>query len=195
MALLLRFLVAAVLLGLSVTGSEAKSESISIQLIIDNSGARQGAADDPLKRLLFQVSELRKSRHLQNATINIVSQNQPRNLWVGTPGELFRNGREVLGKIAPVVNGCSDLVGALEQVQLNLELQKPSKAYVVGFSSLIHTGAPCEGATIDLPQPAPKNLELSFLAKPSIFVRFMWAHSLQVKPWLEGTPPVKAALR
>jgi hypothetical protein len=184
---LLRVVVALVLLGFVGGDGHAKPESISIQFVVDNSGARQGAADDPLKRLLFHLSELRKSRHFQNATINIVSQNQPRNLWVGTPMELFRNGREVLGKIVPVVNGCSDLVGALlDQVQLNLEMQKPSKAYVFVFSSLIHTGSPCNEVTIELPQAVPKNLDVTFLAKSEISVRFLWVHSLQVKPWLEA---------
>ena len=165
--------------------STAQSEEgVSFQVLIDNSAAMQDQeeASQTIRLFMHQLAELRSKSSSRKAAISIISINNPRNLWHGTPRELYRNGKEVLKKIATVENGCSDIAGALEQARMNLESLKASKAYILVFSSLIHTGSPCDDSVITLPQAAPE-LELSFIKEMD--VRFYWVHHLQRKPWME----------
>ena len=166
--------------------AQASGVERSWQIVIDNSAALQGIAEAELfkRRLLYQFSELRKDRDWRDVSTHIVTINNPRNVWVGTPRDLFKQGKLVLASIAGVKNGCADLIGALEQVKLNLELQKPKRVDVIVFSSLIHSGSPCDNVKISLPQEPPQGLELQFIAKHK--VRFLWVHHLQVRPWLKA---------
>jgi len=181
-------LVGFVALLVSHSSGHAGTNGRSIQLVVDNSAALQGAeiAESLKRQMSFHVSELRKRSEFKTARVHIISINNPRNLWVGTPVELFRNGAGVPGQIAVVQNGCADVLGALDQLLLNVELERPERVDVYVFSSLIHTGSPCDKVTIELPQPVPKNLDLSKLAKENIRVRFYFVHPLQVRPWAEA---------
>lgn len=172
--------------GNSAFGRPSASPDVTLQIIVDNSAALIGAEAEAFKRrLLFHVTELRKQRKFKHAHLNVVTTNNPRNAFVGTPVDLFRSGARLLGDIAVVEKGCADLVGALEQVKLNLELSTAKDAYVLIFWSGIHTGAPCN-VSITLPQAVPSDLDLSFLAKETISVRMYWLHNLQVRPWLQA---------
>lgn len=140
-------------------------------------------ADKFQRQLLFLITELRKRRAYKNAHLNIVSTNNPRNLWYGSPKTLFRNGREVLSKLGVVENGCCDLQKAFETIQLNIDLQQPKKIVVVVWASLIDVPSPCNNATVTLPQPVPE-IDLSFLVNKQTKVRFYWVHHTQLKGWL-----------
>ena len=159
---------------------------ISIVVLLDNSAALRNdlEAEEFKKFLFFHLTELRKRHATKRARINIISINNPRNLWTGTATDLFRNGKEVLKHIPIVKNGCSDLSGAFLQIGLNLQRRPVDRIRVYVFSSLIHTGAPCDGKKIELPQTAPDDLDLSFLADRATSIRFYWVSHLQVKPWL-----------
>jgi hypothetical protein len=183
-----RWPILAALLALLALPAVGQEQGRSIQVIVDNSGALQnaGVAEPLKKQLLFHVTELRKSREFKTARVHVISTNNPRNLFVGTPVDFFRNGAGLLSSIATVQNGCADLVGALEQAKLNVELDRPSEIDVYVFSSLIHTGSPCDKVTIELPQQAPKDLDFRWLTAENIRVRFYFVHHLQVKSWLEA---------
>ncbi len=161
--------------------------SVSIHVLVDNSAALVGAEAEAFKRRMFlHLTDLRKKRRFKHASIKIVSTNNPRNLMVGSPVDLFRNGASLLSKIAVVEKGCADLVGALEQIKLNMELSPATETYAFIFWAGIHTGTPCDNVSIKLPQATPDDMDLSFLAKDSITVRFFWTHNLQVRPWLDA---------
>lgn len=180
-------LCAGLLIATVTTALGAEPPRHSIQIVIDNSAALQGVeiAEGLKRQLLFHVTELRKRSEWKFARVHIVSTNNPRNLYVGSPVDLFRNGSPVLSQIATVKNGCSDLLGAFDQVRLNLELEKPQTALVLVFSSLIHTGAPCDRVSITLPQPVPEKLDLAFLKSDGMRLRFFFVHHLQMRPWAD----------
>ncbi len=159
-------------------------EKVSIQVIVDNSAALQNQkeAANAKKRLFFLLSELRKKRGFRNAAVTVISTNNPRTLWKGRPKDVFRNGAELLSKIEPVENGCSDLVGAFGQARDNLAIERPDKKVVIVIGSMIHTGVPCEKKTITLPQDAPRNLDLGFMNDTKLILH--WCHALQKSPWV-----------
>ena len=168
--------------------ADAPPPSLSIQVVIDNSAvlAQPEQALAQQKRLLFELTQLRKRHDSRHADIQIVSTNYPRNLWVGTPQRLRMEGKTVLEQVAMVENGCSDLRGAFDQVRMNLRRQPAQEVRVFVFASLIDTGAPCGGETvIRLPQAPPAGLDLAFLDERVSTLKFYWAHPLQVKPWFD----------
>lgn len=184
----LKKLVFAAGLGL-VLGSPAPAAEpppLSVQVIVDQSALLQKPAEASKfqKRLLHHLTELRKRRGTENAEIRIVSVNDPRNLWVGSPRDLF-HGRALLPLLDVVDNGCADLAGAFEQVRTNLRLRPGAEVRVYVFSSLIHTGAPCDRSEINLPQPPPAGLDLTFLAETARALKFYWVHPLQEEPWTD----------
>lgn len=170
-------------LGLPALATEPPP--VSIQVIVDQSAALQ-KPEEALryeKLLLAHIAQLRKRRSTRDADIRLISVNNPRNLWVGTPRRLFLRGQEVLPRLAVVENGCADLQGAFEQVRTNLQLQRAAQVWVYVFSSLIHTGAPCDQTDIYLPQQPPKGLDLGFLGEAVSTLQFFWVHPLQEEPW------------
>ena len=160
----------------------------SIQVILDDSAALQESTDaEKFKKQLFhQLTLLRKKRATRDARIDVISVNNPRNRWTGTPTSLFRDGQPVLDLMGTVENGCSDYLGALDQARLNIEQSRAEVVRVYIFGSLIHTGNNCDGVKIELPQPAPNELNASFLSGEDTIVRVFWANHLQVRPWREA---------
>jgi len=157
----------------------------TIQVVVDNSGtlqhAQEGAQNE--RQLLYHLAELRKKGAGRDALINVIALNNPRNIFEGTPSQLFKRGAELVPKLNVLKDGCSDFQGAFERVRENVRLSQAREVEVYVFSSLIHTGAPCDNAVIQLPQAAPTELDLSFLKDAK--VRFLWVHHLQKGPWLE----------
>jgi len=175
------------MVAVMVHATRAEQNKYLIIVVLDNSAALQGVdlAEGLKKQLLFQVTELRKKSELRQAAVRIVSVNNPRVLWSGTPMELFRNGGALLSRIGVVKNGCADILGALDHVRLIIELEQPVRVDLYVFSSLIHTGSPCDKVSITLPQPAPEQLDLSFLSNEKTRIRFYFVHHLQLRPWHE----------
>lgn len=160
------------------------SERVSIHAIVDNSGALQDPEEALVqeKALFHRLTLLRKRPGFRKARITVVSLNDPRTLWTGTPKDLFKNGGTLLPKLDPVSNGCADLVGAFQQVRDNLAMERADKAYVLVFSSLIWTNIPCQGETITLPQEPPQALDLRFLRDAK--VAFYWVNHVQKSAWV-----------
>ena len=178
------FLPACALMLLSSSVLSASSTK-TIQVIVDNSGTLQHVQEGLRSehRLFYNLTELRKKSSYREALINVISLNNPRNIFEVTPNQLFRRGAELVPRLNVIKDGCSDIVGAFERVKENVRLKGTTDVEVYVFSSLIHTGAPCDNAVIELPQEAPKDLDLSFLKNAK--VRFLWVHHLQKGPWLE----------
>lgn len=169
---------------LIVSSARAEEGPVSITILMDNSATLLNVADaqEVQRLLLHKLTQLRKKRATKNALVNIVSLNDPRNLFTGTPKRLLRNGASVLPLLGTVRNGCMDLAGALDQMRTNVEMQNPSRVEVFIVSSMIATGAPCEGMTISLPHPMPQDLDLGFLVERKAKVRVYWVHHLQMRP-------------
>jgi len=176
---------AALLVLLAGSYASAEQPAFTIQVITDNSGTLQNAEDAKKheKALFWHLTELRKKRKYKDAIINVVSVNNPRNLFVGTPKQLYRHGQELLPKLQPIRNGCADIAGAFQAVRQNIELSDAKEARLYVFSSLIHA-FPCEDVVITLPQDVPANLDLSFLKNTKSELFFFWVHNLQVGKWL-----------
>ena len=87
-----------------VTPALASNETVSFQIVLDNSAALMRAedAEDAKKRALYHIGQLRKKRAYRDGTINIIGTNNPRNLWFGSPKKLFRNGKAVLEKLPEI---------------------------------------------------------------------------------------------
>lgn len=170
--------------GLAVQSFAGSGEK-TIQVIVDNSGTVQNVEDAKRQEraLFWHLTELRKKSKYEDVLINVVSTNNPRNLFVGTPRQLFKHGRELLPKLEVVKNGCSDILGAFHTVKQNILLSRAKEAEVYVFSSLIHA-FPCENVVITLPQDVPAGLDISFLKEAKSKVTFFWVHNLQVRKWL-----------
>ncbi len=168
--------------------AKAAEGPVSINVLIDNSATLLNVADaqEVQKLLLHQITQLRKKRETRFAVVNIVSLNDPRNLFVGTPKTLLRNARSLLPKLGVVINGCMDLAGAFEQVRTNVENAQAGRVEVYIVSSMIVTGAPCDSMTINLPHPAPKGLDLAFLTERRAKLRGYWVNHLQMRPMLDA---------
>ncbi len=168
--------------------AKAAEGPVSINVLIDNSATLLNVADaqEVQKLLLHQITQLRKKRETRFAVVNIVSLNDPRNLFVGTPKTLLRNARSLLPKLGVVINGCMDLAGAFEQVRTNVENAQAGRVEVYIVSSMIVTGAPCDSMTINLPHPAPKGLDLAFLTERRSKLRGYWVNHLQMRPMLDA---------
>ena len=168
--------------------AKAAEGPVSINVLIDNSATLLNVADaqEVQKLLLHQITQLRKKRETRFAVVNIVSLNDPRNLFVGTPKTLLRNARSLLPKLGVVINGCMDLAGAFEQVRTNVENAQAGRVEVYIVSSMIVTGAPCDSMTINLPHPAPEGMDLAFLTERRSKLRGYWVNHLQMRPMLDA---------
>lgn len=157
------------------------------QIIFDNSPAlmSQSNAEIAESQLLYWTWKLKRRKATRHTVINIISTVNAQNRWQGTPVDLGRNGAAAVGAIQIIENGCPNLIGALEQVRINLELLRPETANVILFSSLIHS-YPCANQTIELPQPVPVQLDLSFLSTKGVKLTILWAHPLQKNGWLKA---------
>jgi len=169
----------------AVSPSIAAEPSRTIQVVVDNSGTFQNVKNAIVqeKTLFWRLVELRKRSGFRNVIINVVSINNPRNLFVGTSHQLWKNGSDLIPKLAVIPNGCADLVAAFEQVKANIEMNRATRADIYVFSSLINTNTPCQNITVNLPQKPPENLDLSFLKDTGSKLTFFWVHSLQVREW------------
>lgn len=161
---------------------------VSVNVVFDNTATLLNVADaqEVAKLLLHQLGKYRKRSETKHATISLVSLNDPRNLYVGTPKTMKRSAASVLQLLGVVVNGCHDMVGAMEQVRTNVQQQKAERVELYIVSSMIHTGAPCADATVALPHPAPENLDLKFLKDRKAKVRGYWVHHLQMRTMLDA---------
>lgn len=163
----------------------ASENTQTVQIIVDNSPAlmQRAEAEIAQRQLFYRTWKLKRRRATRNTTIDIVSTVNAQTRWHGTPKALGRDGASALGATSIIANGCPNLLGALDQVRINLELQQPRKTHVIFFSSLIHA-YPCADKTIALPQPVPDGLDLSFLNREGVRLTLLWVHPLQKSAWL-----------
>lgn len=172
----------------------ASEFSSTNQIVIDNSPAMMGksSAEIAQRQLLYWTWKLKRRPATRRTVVGIVSTVNAQTRWQGTPRDLGRDGAAAAGALRIIDKGCPNLLGALDQVRINLTLLRPKQAHVIIFSSLIHA-FPCANQTIKLPQAVPPNLDLSFLKRDGIRVTFLWVHPLQKSGWLAALQ--KAGLR
>lgn len=180
-------MLALVAMFLVVSGANAATGRISVNLIIDNSATLLAVpgAQENLRKLLYHVTKLWDRRAYRDAVVSLVTLNDPRNLFVGSAKDLRRNIDSVWPETGVVINGCSDHEAAFRQVETNVLSQNAERVEIYMLSSLIHSGQPCDEVIIDLPHPMPDGIDLSFLDGRDAKLRIYWAHHLQIPGGLD----------
>ncbi|MEM7492320.1 MAG: hypothetical protein AAF296_03000 [Pseudomonadota bacterium] len=182
--------------ALAALGTLAASPALTqerpllIEVIVDNAGTLLNAdqSKNALIALLGNISDpYRQRRQYQNAIIHIVTTHNPRSVWRDTPRRLYQSIPELVETLAPVTTGCGDLVEAFERVANNIKRTPAAETKIVVFASLFHTGYPCDGQVLKIPQPLPSDLKTEGLTPEGISeIRFYWADRRQQLTWRKG---------
>jgi len=163
--------------------SEAESYKRLVQIIVDDTGALQdeldpgsyGTARDVFSSFLASLS----SRYGRETLVIVTSQYGARNVWSGE-ARMIRRASQNAGLqnfISQPWGGCSDLVRVFRLLEDNIYLYPAQEYEVIFFSSLIHTGDPCQqvnfSAEMELPEEFLTKLK-DFHARYNPTLGFYW---------------------
>lgn len=146
-----------------VSGSaSAQQYDRLVQIVIDDTGSLQDSMDrnkrtarETVLNYLRAVSD----DYGRNDLVVVISQYSASNVWVGEPRDITR-GRSNQGLqtfLTQKPSGCSDLPPVLRILSDNMEAYEYEELEIVFFSSLVHTGRPCDGVRLPSNLTLPEN--------------------------------------
>lgn len=172
---------------------------IEVFLIVDNGAGHQFTKEsDAVRQGLFrQLVEMGRNKQRRNAKINIITTVRPRIVWAGKPFDIEDHAESIEQKISYDGKGCTDLVGAFQQIDLGLRSTTAKEVWVFIWSSLIDTGRPCDLSSVKLPQSPPSSIDFSGLAANKMIKRifFLGVHHEQYKTWFPALERVGMMIR
>lgn len=149
------------------TAAQAETYKRLVQIIVDDTGALQDEVDPgsySTARETFSnfVSGL-SSRYGRDTLVIVTSQYGARNVWSGEARMIRRSSQNqgLQNFIQQSWGGCSDLIRVFQLLEDNIYLYPAEEYEVIFFSSLIHTGDPCEQVNFS----AEMELPAEFLTK------------------------------
>lgn len=163
--------------------AEAQEYDRLVQVIVDDTGALQDELDpqsssNARKALQKYLSGL-SSQYGRGTQVIVASQYGARNVWSGDARMIQRSSQNIgLQRfLQEQWGGCSDLIRLFRLLEDNIYLYSAEEYEVVFFSSLIHTGDPCEGtnfsAEVKLPDEFLGKLK-DFHARYEAKLGFYW---------------------
>lgn len=167
------------------TPSHSQEVANLLQIVVDDTGALQDRKD-PTNRSTAKETLFKFLRHISNTysretKVIVISQFGAENIWSGDPREIKRSGRntELVEFVQSNWGGCSDLLRIISLFDENMFLNKAKSHEIIFFSSMIHTGKPCDSSTVSIEQRLPDKF-LSSLSKivssNSVELSFYWVY-------------------
>ncbi len=181
--------------------AHAQESNTTIQIISDDSGVLIEASEAQQYKLalLSHIKQLIRKREFANAHIDVISTSMGRTIWSGTPSDLKRKPERAANLVKSIKadpENCNNLPGAFIEMKSNLRSlirNGYSKAYLIIFSSLIHTPRPCDQTTqVVLPQLPPMEGNINEVLTSFDIVQaihFYWVSPHQTRVWDEFLHP------